>query len=327
MIRYFNGFMRGTAVGLGAFALLNSVISLFNSSFNANWWWIHGYSISGVFLSLIILWASGVIFTRKFLNTEKTGWRVFVALPLGAISFLTLANSFSFYYLWWSGQFRPSIFIPLSLGIFIVSSYELYRALSDKNETSLPVISLVAGVGAFAILFPLAQVYMFGKSDYARKTDAVIVLGARVYADGTPSDALKDRVKTAVNLYKRGLARFIIMSGGPGDGSVHETLAMKTMAMKLGVPENVIIRDEKGLNTSGTVVGVQEIMKKYEIRTLLAVSHFYHLPRIKLEFARKSINVYTVPAKETYNLTKLHLYVAREIPALMFYWIKPVFKF
>lgn len=36
--------------------------------------------------------------------------------------------------------------------------------------------------------------------------DAVVVLGASVYADGTPSDILADRLEVACDLYKSGAA-------------------------------------------------------------------------------------------------------------------------
>ena len=59
---------------------------------------------------------------------------------------------------------------------------------------------------AFACLaiFPLAQMFFFGKTDYRRPADAAVVLGARVYADGRLSDALADRVRTACQLYRDG---------------------------------------------------------------------------------------------------------------------------
>lgn len=56
------------------------------------------------------------------------------------------------------------------------------------------------------------------------------------------------------------------------------------------------------------------------IRRVLAVSHFYRLPRIKLAYQRVGYDVYTVPAAGNY----LHFRtVLREIPALWLYVIRP----
>ena len=59
---------------------------------------------------------------------------------------------------------------------------------------------------------------------------------------------------------------------------------------------------------------------------MLAVSHFYHLPRIKLTYQREGIDVYTVPAKETYMLRQTPYSVAREVLALWVYYLRPLWK-
>jgi hypothetical protein len=75
---------------------------------------------------------------------------------------------------------------------------------------------LVAGlaVGACLLGFPLAQMYCFGTTDYRRPADAVVVLGARVYANGRVSDALADRVRTGCSLYRDGLVRKVSSPAG-----------------------------------------------------------------------------------------------------------------
>ena len=56
--------------------------------------------------------------------------------------------------------------------------------------------------------------------------------------------------------------------------------------------------------------------------TMPAVSHFYHLPRIKMAYQRAGIEVYTVPARETRTLLKLPQFVAREVAAFWFYYAR-----
>jgi len=86
--------------------------------------------------------------------------------------------------------------------------------------------------------------FCFGKTDYRRDADVAVVLGARVYADGHLSDALADRVRTACQLYRSGLVKKLLFSGGPGEGAVHETEGMKRMALQLGVESRDILVDE-----------------------------------------------------------------------------------
>ena len=172
--------------------------------------------------------------------------------------------------------------------------------------------------------FPFAQIFCFGRTDYRRQADAIVVFGARVYANGRVSDALADRVRTGCELYRDGLAKRIIFSGGPGDGDVHETEGMRTMAIKLGVPAQAIILDEDGLSTRATVRNTCEMFEDLSVRRVLAVSHFYHLPRIKMSYQRQDREVYTVPAKESYTLTAMPYFVGREIAALWVYYLRPL---
>jgi hypothetical protein len=54
------------------------------------------------------------------------------------------------------------------------------------------------------------------------------------------------------------------------------------------------------------------------------VSHFYHLPRIKMTYLRHGRDVWTVPAKESYLLKAMPKYMAREVVALWLYYLRPL---
>jgi len=166
--------------------------------------------------------------------------------------------------------------------------------------------------------------FCFGKTDYRRPADVVVVLGARVYADGHPSDALADRVRTACQLYRSGLVKKLLFSGGPGEGAIHETEGMKRMALQLGVKPRDILVDEGGLNTQATVKDTEAICSRLHFSRILVVSHFYHLPRIKLAYQRDGWEVFTVPAKESYLLRQMPYNIAREVAALWVYYLRPL---
>ncbi len=200
----------------------------------------------------------------------------------------------------------------------------VWTGAAPRADAWIERVVLWLSLGACLAGFPLAQMYCFGMTDYRRPADAVVVFGARVYADGRVSDALADRVRTGCTLYRDGLVRKVIFSGGPGDGAVHETEGMRRMAVGLGVPLEDILLDEQGLNTQATARNTCEMFDKHGLRTVLVVSHFYHLPRIKLTYQRQGREVYTVPARETYRLTALPLYMMREVAALWVYYLRPL---
>ena len=57
--------------------------------------------------------------------------------------------------------------------------------------------------------------------------DCIMVLGASVKADGTPSRMLQDRLDLAVELYHRGVAPKLLLTGDNGQVNYNEVKAMK----------------------------------------------------------------------------------------------------
>jgi uncharacterized SAM-binding protein YcdF (DUF218 family) len=164
--------------------------------------------------------------------------------------------------------------------------------------------------------------FTFGPTSYARPADCAVVFGAKVWDDGTPSLALSDRVDEGIRLYKRGLVGKIVMSGAIDERNGHsEPEVMKARAVEAGVPAGDVLLDEAGVDTSSTARNTAALMRREGLRTALAVSHYYHEPRVKMLFDRSGVRVYTVPAKMTRRLLKEPWYIVREILAYYHSWL------
>jgi vancomycin permeability regulator SanA len=240
-------------------------------------------------------------------------------------AFLVLGNALMFYALQSQNQIRPAIPIPFSLGVLFVLAILLRWLLLARPQLRWSRKTWTAACTTAALLsiaFPLAQMYCFGKTDYRRHADVIVVFGCRAYADGRPSDALADRVRTACELYHQGYAPTLLFTGGPGDGTIHETESMRRLAISLGVPQASILCDNQGLSTSASIDSTQRMLHAISARRVLVVSHFYHLPRIKLAYQRVGRDVYTVPAQERYTLRQLPYNMAREVAALWAYYLR-----
>ena len=197
----------------------------------------------------------------------------------------------------------------------------MFIACHVRREALGGLISIrFAACAACAFAFPLLLVLGFGKTDYRRQAEVAVVFGARAYADGRPSDALADRVRTACELYRQGLVCQLVFSGGPGDGAIHETESMRRMAVSLGVPDSAIVRDEAGLNTAATLRNTRPLLAA---KAAIAVSEFYHLPRIKLAAAAAGIDLLTVPARPASRRLPMSNMI-REIPAFWLYYARAV---
>ena len=103
-----------------------------------------------------------------------------------------------------------------------------------------------------------------------------IVLGAKVWENGEPSDALYDRVITAVELYRAGRVKKILMSGDNPTENYDEPTAMKATAVKLGIPENDIILDFAGRRTYDTCYRAKEI---FAVQKAIVVTQEFHQAR------------------------------------------------
>ena len=88
-------------------------------------------------------------------------------------------------------------------------------------------------------------------------------------------------------------------------------------------PADIIV-DRDGLNTQATVKNTERMFAELHAARILVVSHFYHLPRVKLGYQRDGIEVFTVPAKESYVLRQIPFNMAREVVALWVYYLRPL---
>ena len=95
-----------------------------------------------------------------------------------------------------------------------------------------------------------------GEYSITKKYDAIVVLGAGLRPDGTPSNMLEDRLKGAIELYKKGVAPKIIVSGDCSGEHYDEVSAMKKFCVDNGVPEADVLRDDKGFSTYETMDNV-----------------------------------------------------------------------
>lgn len=103
-----------------------------------------------------------------------------------------------------------------------------------------------------------------------------IVFGASVRGNGEPSSALEDRIITAVELYRSGRVRKILMSGDNRFENYNEPAAMREQAIKRGVPAENVVADFAGRRTYDTCYRAKEI---FGVERAVLVTHEFHLNR------------------------------------------------
>jgi vancomycin permeability regulator SanA len=320
-----NALPRGLALFLGGFSLLNVLGNVRVPGFDANLWWIDLRALPMWLGNSLLLVSALCLIAFAFRPQQSATRRLLAIVSLSLLAFAAALNTIEFYNLLVRGSISAGIPIPFSIFVCAALVAILFaRVRQHEHRNGAKLIPTLAVCAACIAIFPFAQMLFFGKTDYRRSADIAVVLGARVYADGRPSDALADRVRTACNLYRNGTVKKLLFSGGPGDGAVHETEGMKQMAIKLGVKPEDILLDAHGVNTQATVKNTEAVFQQMHASRVLVVSHFYHLPRIKLAYHREGWEVYTVPAKESYLLRQMPFNMAREVAALWVYYFRPL---
>jgi vancomycin permeability regulator SanA len=106
--------------------------------------------------------------------------------------------------------------------------------------------------------------------------DAIVVLGAGVYPDGTPSPVLVDRLATALSLYRDGRAAKILVTGDHGRAEYDEPGAMRAWLEDHGVPATDIIMDHAGFDTFSSMARARHV---FGVKRPIVVTQAFHLPR------------------------------------------------
>ncbi len=319
---------RGLALFIGGFTLLSVVGAVRTAAFDANVWWVAVPYVPRL-VSAALLAAVGAAFVAYAAAPRMRPWRRWPTLAL--LAFFAAAavyNAVHFYLAWRAGDFAARVPLPLSLVVAVLLAFVTWaaaRAPAPRRRRWAAAAVLVVTAAVCVVLFPLAQVLFFGTTDYRRAADFAVVFGAQVHASGAPSTALRDRMDTAIGLYKKRLVKKVLVSGGVGDSGYNEALVMRDMAVKAGIPKEDVIVDSNGVNTEATVRNSVPFFGTAPRARVLAVSQFYHLPRIKLAYQRAGWEVLTVPAGTSTPIKETPYLVAREVPAFWVYYLRAVF--
>jgi vancomycin permeability regulator SanA len=182
-----------------------------------------------------------------------------------------------------------------------------------------------AGALAFATLL-LHELVVLGAAphlfppDRAPAADAIVVLGASVHPNGTPSNMLLDRLACAADLFARGAAPRILVTGDGGGDGYDEVLVMRRELESRGVPANVIVADHAGFRTFDSVSRAKE---SFGVHRALVVTNPFHVHRATYLARAVGIDARGVaaPARIPYTATTLLRHHTREALARVLAWL------
>ncbi|MGE5642000.1 MAG: vancomycin high temperature exclusion protein [Byssovorax cruenta] len=182
--------------------------------------------------------------------------------------------------------------------------------LKRITKLTIRIARYASLLGIFIIILTRTIFLLKASSQTFSKEDApvrrvAIVFGAEVKRDGTPSAVLRDRIETAVTLYKTGKVEKLLMSGDNRFVDYNEPESMRQYALTLGVPDADIVLDYAGRRTYDTCYRAKEI---FGVNSAILVTQGFHLPRALFLCKAFGMDALGVAADNYYYLKRLRLY-------------------
>jgi vancomycin permeability regulator SanA len=137
------------------------------------------------------------------------------------------------------------------------------------------LLVVLATLGSKESLHFAAHDHVFGAADVPAAPVA-LVLGAQVYADGSPSPFLAARLEIARRLYESGKVRAILVSGDNGRHDYDEPSAMRQWLLEHGVPDVKVVRDYAGFDTYDSCA---RAVRVFGVSRAIVVTQAYHIHR------------------------------------------------
>lgn len=181
----------------------------------------------------------------------------------------------------------------------------------------------LASASALALLLVIcALVLVQGRRDETREAGAAIVLGAAQW-NGDPSPVLQTRLNHALELYRRGTVRQLILTGGVGQGdTISEAAAGRDYLLERGVSPDDLLLEEQGQTTWDSLRSAAEIARANGIESVLLVSDSYHMLRSLKMAYDLGLDAYPSPTRASRDAPLsllLATHVLREAGAYLMY--------
>lgn len=158
-----------------------------------------------------------------------------------------------------------------------------------------PILS-VWGINTYVT--SAASPYIVSVQD-APQAEAILVLGARVYSDGSVSRILNDRLETALELKEANKSDRFIVSGDHGQVEYDEVNTMRRFLEDRRVEPQRIFMDHAGFSTYESMYRARDI---FQAKKVLIVTQQYHLARAVYTARQLGLDAYGVPSdKQQYE--------------------------
>jgi SanA protein len=188
------------------------------------------------------------------------------------------------------------------------------------------IVLLVLGIGAVVLLAPLAlrqwatghyAGWIYRQPTEVPASPVAIVFGAGYWPSGRLSNALADRMETAIVLYELGKVNKLLLTGDNRVADYNEPAAMAEFAQARGVPREDLVLDYAGRRTYDSCYRARAI---FGVEQAILVTQAFHLPRALFTCERLGLSVVGLAADRR-GYSRALWYEMREVAALSRAWL------
>lgn len=117
------------------------------------------------------------------------------------------------------------------------------------------------------------------KSDELGDYGAIVVLGAQVKEDGTPSVQLEWRMQKALEIWQEKPCLIVCCGAQGANEPAPEGDVMRQWFIDRGVPAGQVLSDPDSYNTRQNIEHAARIVEPWGVTRVLIITSDYHLPR------------------------------------------------
>lgn len=156
--------------------------------------------------------------------------------------------------------------------------------------------------------------------------DVIVIHGGSTTKNNKLPLLAQQRLTHGLFLWRKGLASYILVTGGETQFNNVEAEVMANELITRGVPKNNILLEDKSSSTKENVINSVKILKKNNFNSVLVVTSPYHSLRTTLVWKKfwPNKNLTVSPAEKTIANEKVNPYralfsIVREYTALIWY--------
>ncbi len=205
-----------------------------------------------------------------------------------------------------------SLLLLLSIGL-VAAAFR--NPGTGKALVGFFTLGLISLAGGFLYTFSDLDVLRAGQT-----ADAAVVLGGAVWGPHTPSPDLKARLDAAAELYEKGEAKKIAVTGGTRRFNTFESEIAASYLRAKGIPGVKILTEHNTLNTLDQIRYVKDVLiDSLRLKKVVIVSDNWHLPRAMAMCKWEKIRAICYPSHYKMSLQSELYWRSREAAGLQIF--------